>query len=476
MALKDTLKTIDDLTAELQMLRPISPEQERRIMDKFRLDWNFNSNHLEGNQLTYGETKALLLYGITAQGKPLKDHIEIQGHNEALTYIEEVIKQKRPLTENFLRELHQIILKEPYEVDAVTPDGKPTKRVIQIGQYKTAPNHVLTKTGEIFRFATPEETAARMDDLISWLRKELEEETQPILLTAAEFHYKFIRIHPFDDGNGRLVRILMNFILMLKGFPPVIIKADKKDEYFAALQQADAGNLEVFFDYIGRQLLRSLDIMIRGAKGEVIEELDDVDKELALLKEQLKKEEDVRFSKSNEAVLYLWQNCLHDLLESVHAKLNQFDDLFIGKNEGCYVNGSMGKRDGDQYNSDINRRFDEVIQLLKKRETISDPNAIREFNHQLLHSNRMDSITYQSFWEGFKKNRDNPFDLDVAIDIRFDKMKYYVNAGGQCKNAFREMSKLYHEILRKDEIDMIANSLAKWSLLYIKGQLNTKIH
>ena len=68
---------------ELDSLRPIDKEKEAIIMQKFRLDWNYHSNHLEGNTLTYGETKALILFGIIAQGKSLNDTLEITGHNEA---------------------------------------------------------------------------------------------------------------------------------------------------------------------------------------------------------------------------------------------------------------------------------------------------------------------------------------------------------------------------------------------------------
>ena len=164
------------LKTDLDSLRPLSKEDELKVMQKFRLDWNYHSNHLEGNSLTYGETKALILFGITAQGKPLKDHFEISGHDEAVKWILDIIKQDRPLTENFIRELHKLILKEPYEIDAITADGTPTKKRIEIGKYKSSPNHVKTKTGEIFRFANPEETPALMRDLIDWYREEIDKE------------------------------------------------------------------------------------------------------------------------------------------------------------------------------------------------------------------------------------------------------------------------------------------------------------
>jgi Fic family protein len=253
------------LKQELDQLRPIPLEVEERIMQKFRLDWNYHSNNIEGNSLTYGETRALIMHGITAQGKPFKDYLEVKGHNEAIYLIEEVIKQKRPLTESFIRELHILILKEPYEVDAVTQDGKVVKKLIEIGKYKSLPNHVRTATGEIFYFASPEETPAKMNDLLAWYRDNLN--LNPIIL-AASFHYKFIRIHPFDDGNGRLARILMNFILMQFHFPPVIIKTEDKNNYFYALTQADSGNLDYFVDYIASNLIDSLEIML-SALGTV---------------------------------------------------------------------------------------------------------------------------------------------------------------------------------------------------------------
>lgn len=259
------------LKNELDMLRPIDKEKEAIIMQKFRLDWNYHSNHLEGNSLTYGETKALILFGITAQGKPLKDTLEITGHNEAINWVIDLVKGERPLTENFIRELHSLLLQDSYK-ESKNADGEIVPRKISAGKYKTTTNHVETATGEIFYFATPEETPAKMFDLLNWYNQKTKEEGVYPILVAAEFHYRFIRIHPFDDGNGRTARILMNFILMQFGFPPVIIKTEDKANYFAALQLADAGNIEAFVNYIAKNLVCSLEIMIAGANGENIEE------------------------------------------------------------------------------------------------------------------------------------------------------------------------------------------------------------
>ena len=325
----ETLQKAENLKKQLDALRPLDKEAEAQIMQKFRLDWNYHSNNLEGNSLTYGETKALILFGITAQGKPLKDHFEITGHNEAINWILEIVKDETVLTESFIRQLHTLLLKETSYKEAKTSEGKPTRRKIEVGKYKTQPNHVVTVTGEIFYFATPEETPAKMQELVEWFRKEKEKANANPIILAALFHYRFIRIHPFDDGNGRVARILMNFIFMQFGYPPAIIKTEDKENYYAVLRLADVGELEPFIEYITQNLIRSLEIMIRGAKGENIEEPDDLDKELALLEQQLKTaRQDIKLPKNSENIDQLIERSIYPLGIKFLVELRKFSKLY----------------------------------------------------------------------------------------------------------------------------------------------------
>ena len=297
----EILKKVEQLKQELDALRPLAPAIEDRIMQKLRLDWNYHSNKLEGNTYSFGETKMLLLKGLTAGGKPVRDHEEISGHNEAISVIIEYIKQDEPLTEIFIRQLHTLILVRPFWADAKTAVGDSTKRLIKVGEYKTEPNHVETRTGEMFYFAEPIETPAKMQELVDWFRvKPVSLEANPILI-AAEFHYRFVLIHPFDDGNGRLARLLMNFVLMQFGYPPVIIKNEDKDNYIAALDQANFAILDPFVDYVTVNLAHSLEIMIRGALGEDIEEPKDLDRELSLIEKRLEgSQHKISISRAND--------------------------------------------------------------------------------------------------------------------------------------------------------------------------------
>ncbi|MGB1205258.1 MAG: Fic family protein [Chitinophagales bacterium] len=418
------------LKAELDTLRPLKKDDELRIMQKFRLDWNYHSNSLEGNSLSYGETKALILFGLTASGKPLKDHFEMTGHNEAVKWISEIVKQERPLTESFIRELHTLILKDSYFSDAITADGQKTRKKINVGVYKTAPNHVLTKIGEIFRFATPEETPAKMNDLINWYRGKADEKDINAIVLAAQFHYKYIRIHPFDDGNGRTARLLMNFILMRFGFPPVIVKQEDKQHYFEVLQLADAGNLNAFVDYIAENLIHSLELMIKGAKGESIEEADDLDKELAVLDMKIKEvSEEMIVLKQEIDIENFARNLVLPLAEKFIQKNVKMAKFYSKSHFYCRLNE---EEDFNWQDNRLNliRAFDKLINT-----TVS---LLDNF-----------SLVFDFF--SFKKRRFPEFDFIARIDIFFMKAKYeIVNEEG---TIFLE--KQYHEKLTKKEINDI---------------------
>lgn len=350
-----------ELKNELDDMRPIDKEKEAIIMQKFRLDWNYHSNHLEGNSLTYGETKALILFGITAQGKPLKDTLEITGHNEAINWVIDLVKGERPLTENFIRELHSLLLQDSYK-ESKNVEGVLVPRKISAGKYKTTTNHVETVTGEIFYFATPEETPAKMFDLLNWYNQKIKEENVNPILLAAEFHYRFIRIHPFDDGNGRTARILMNFILMQFGFPPVIIKTEDKANYFAALQMADAGNIEVFVNYIAQNLVRSIEIMISGAKGENIEEDDDLDKEIALLEQRLNSFEKKNIPKKHTVIDKTFvEYFVFALIEKFFKTNLKFNKLYEEINFYIQLGNKIHYLNNENFLEFLNANFEEIF-------------------------------------------------------------------------------------------------------------------
>lgn len=322
------LTEIDELLARVESLRPFLPDVEGKVIQKLRLDWNYHSNAIEGNQLNYGETIALLMHGITAKGKPLKDHNDIKGHDEGIEHMMKMVKSDLNITQYDIMVLHQIILKEPYSINAVTPSGVKVRKKIKIGEYKTEPNHVLTKTGAIHYYTEPELVQAEMSDLVDWVNQALNATTFHPVVIAAVFHHRFVAIHPFDDGNGRLGRILMNLILLKYKIPPVVIKYDARNQYYGTLAQADVGNYEPLIELIAESAKRSLQIQLSAAQGDVINTIEDVDKSIAVFKAGLSSSEKGTIKKTADRMLILLSEDIIPLYEELEKRLLQFDELF----------------------------------------------------------------------------------------------------------------------------------------------------
>ena len=223
-----------------QELQPLSDKDRERLSRRFTVDFNYNSNHIEGNTLTYGQTEILLLFGKVIGEADVRDVQEMAASNVGLRMMTEEARVKEtPLTQNFIRTLHKTLLREDYTVYRNLPGGVQTSYVIRAGQYKTRPNSVITRYGDRLEYASPEETPSLMADLVDWYNKaEQEGKLSPVEL-AALFHYRYIRIHPFEDGNGRIARLMVNFILTRHNYPMVVVRSRKKSEYLEALHQAD---------------------------------------------------------------------------------------------------------------------------------------------------------------------------------------------------------------------------------------------
>ena len=233
------MNKLSDAYARWQAMQPLSPQDSARLDRKFMLDFNYNSNHIEGNTLTYGQTEVLLLLGEVIGSAKMKDLEDMKAHNLCLSLMIEEAKTANHLSESFIKRLHQIMLREDYTVYRELPGGSVTSYVVHAGTYKTRPNSVITRSGERFEYASPEETPSLMFDLVEWYNQaEKECKLTPIEL-ASLFHYRYIRIHPFEDGNGRIARLLVNFILLRHNYPMVVVLSRKKTSYLRALAMSD---------------------------------------------------------------------------------------------------------------------------------------------------------------------------------------------------------------------------------------------
>ena len=275
------MSSIPQLYQEWQSLLPLKEKMERDINQQFMVDFNYNTNHMEGNTLTYGQTKLLLLFGDVMGNARMQDYEEMKAHNVGLEWMKTMASDKeRMMSEVFIRELNKIILVRDFF--KTSRDGD-YRYEIKVGTYKRRPNSVITPSGEIFDYASPEDTPALMGDLVKWYRREERREKLKLEELAALFHYRYIRIHPFEDGNGRIARLMVNYILMRHNYPMIVIRTDDRDSYLETLRQCDLlcgkipydganaslEQVKPLTDYIAAILEKKLETLIKYVKGEI---------------------------------------------------------------------------------------------------------------------------------------------------------------------------------------------------------------
>ena len=217
---KDEIIKIDGVNKEF---RQRYNKQNRTVQEQFDqnfvMAFVFNSNSIEGSTLTPKEVELLLKENI-APSKPLEDVLEAKNAEKTLNFVKEV---KEELREELLLKVHEMYFKE-------------TKPFIA-GKYKTAQNRI---TGSAFETTPPKLVQTDMKLYFKEYEK-LKKELHPLEL-AAWAHWRLARIHPFQDGNGRTARIIMNFILHRNGYAMIDIKTKEKQQYFSALEKCHYNN------------------------------------------------------------------------------------------------------------------------------------------------------------------------------------------------------------------------------------------
>lgn len=213
----DFFDEVDNLKKKLDSKRPIPKETLKSLKESINLEWTYNSNGIEGNTLTLRETQ-VVLEGITVGGKSIKEHLEAINHEQAILFLDELVKEDNPITEWNIKNIHQLILKEIDNENA----GKYRKENVTIKGAAHIPPDYIT---------VPE----LMEKLI--LNYKTWNIYHPIV-KATLLHGELVKIHPFIDGNGRTSRLIMNLDLMNSGYNPIIIKKEDRLKYYEALDKA----------------------------------------------------------------------------------------------------------------------------------------------------------------------------------------------------------------------------------------------
>lgn len=214
----------DDLTTAhqwLQSLRPLPNDVVEELRHRFEVAFTHHSTAIEGNTLTQSETQIVIEKGITIGGKSVADHLEVIGHKEALDFVIELADDKTPIDERVIREIHCLVMKDLGNGD--------------IGRYRSLD---IKAAGSGYVYPPHLKVPEQMADFVAWINEP--SQLHPVEF-ATEAHVRFVTIHPFRDGNGRVGRLLLNLILLRHGYPIAVLNVQKRAEYIGSLEAIQAG-------------------------------------------------------------------------------------------------------------------------------------------------------------------------------------------------------------------------------------------
>lgn len=237
--LKIKLQMVESEKAALDAARPLPHHTVASLRDKLALEWTYHSNAIEGNTLTLRETK-VVLEGITVGGKSIREHFEATNHRDAILYVEELVARQEALSEWQIKNIHSLVLKSIDTEEA----GRYRRENVVIAGASTTPPAFLHLDEEMRQLIAWHENAARLHPIER----------------AAELHTRFVKIHPFVDGNGRTGRLLLNLELMKAGYPPAVIRKEDRLVYYDALDNACvSGNYDGITTLVAEAVQRSLE-------------------------------------------------------------------------------------------------------------------------------------------------------------------------------------------------------------------------
>lgn len=233
---------IDELKLSIDKLRPFEGNLLEQIKKYYRIGLTYTSNALEGNTLTESETKVLLEDGLTVGGKPLKDTFETLGHAKAYDFMFSLLRNT-VITEEDILTMHKLFYSD------IDPQ--------RAGKYR---NVSVLITGSKYSVCDVNKISDEMEKLITWAN-ECRKDYHPVEF-AALLHKKFVFIHPFIDGNGRLSRLLMNTALIQSGYLLAIIPQVLRNDYIKLLEEAHK-NDRPFIEFIASRVLETEKELIR---------------------------------------------------------------------------------------------------------------------------------------------------------------------------------------------------------------------
>ncbi len=278
-----SLAALDALRAEWASRLEQSPESERaairqRSLRRLAIETGIIERIYE---IDWGLTLTLIAEGFTKDvverhGGAIDDRTRatLEAQRDSLQMVLDFVASSRELTVGFICELHSAMTRSQLTYTALDSLGRPVEVSLPHGTWKTSPNHVRRADGTLLEYAPPEHVQSEMERLVAEHSRNEAARHHPILL-AAWLHHRFVQIHPFADGNGRVARALVLLVLQKHKFAPLVVDRFHRDKYLVALDHANDGDLsplvKLFVNLEGTALISELEAPQDSPAGSAVE-------------------------------------------------------------------------------------------------------------------------------------------------------------------------------------------------------------
>lgn len=225
------------------------------VLSSYSVNFAYNSGKIENDEITYHDTREVFdKDGVTSYTGSTKTLFEIQNSKAAYERMLSAFDYKQIVDEDFLKEIQMILTNGTYD-----------ERRYQIGERPGEYKHHDYVTGKNEVGASVEDVQEEVCELLDELK---DIDNKNALVAAAYFHAKFENIHPFSDGNGRVGRLLMNYILLVHNHPPIIIHEEDRKDYYNALEKFDEElELNSLIDFLKSQLVKTWEKQLDKSKA-----------------------------------------------------------------------------------------------------------------------------------------------------------------------------------------------------------------
>ncbi len=438
----------------------------KNFEERLARQWSIETGILERiYKLDRGTTQVLVEMGFVAdlveRSSTNRDPAELvqilRDHKAAIELVQDCVANSRLVTVGLINELHAVLTKHQETVDAVDQFGQAVVFPLKHGAFKELPNNPTRDDGSIHEYCPPVHVRSEMESLVKWYNEYAE--ANPILV-AAWFHHRFTQIHPYQDGNGRVARVLANLVLVKHELFPVVISRDQRPEYIEGLEAADLGNLKplarLFAEIEKKTILEAISLPPDNEPELSTAVLDDV---TSAIGSKLRKRRDEIRQKLRgvnlvaESLQSSLRDHMRDLAQGVVARLNESANLHVGVQ---VISGGPDQLYNDQPTAHwYHYQVFKTAQETKQRVNFDEHHY---FVRTRISGERIPWLTFVISFHHIGQELSGVMEITAFAEILYPRTEETASETAEVKCMLRPFT-----ITHKDDVSSVRNGFLDWA-------------